>query len=72
MKELRPLLHDLFNALAIAQGMAESLKEGMTGAVEMSSEQQLQKLEKSIKAMLRVEQIANNLKAEIQKLDSEF
>ncbi len=72
MKELRPMIHELFNALSIAQGMTEAVKESLDGSLELTHEKKLMKLEKSLKAMSRIEEIAHDMRNKIRQAQGEI
>jgi hypothetical protein len=56
MNEIRHLVHEVLNALAIARGLSEGVQASLNGDIDMSPEQQIEKLGRSIKAMDRVEE----------------
>jgi hypothetical protein len=67
MKELRPLIHELFNALSIAHGMTDIVKEALAGNLELPPEDKIKKIEKALKAIERAEEIANQLKTAVRQ-----
>jgi hypothetical protein len=56
MTKMRSLFHDLLNSLAIAHGMSETLKKSLNGQRKVTPEIELEKLEKSLKAMKKMEE----------------
>jgi hypothetical protein len=55
VNEIRPLLHELLNALAISRGLCEAVQMSLKGEIALTDEQKLDKLTRSIKAMDRIE-----------------
>jgi len=55
LNEIRPLLHELLNALAISRGLCEAVQMSLSGDMPLTDEQKLDKLNRSIKAMDRIE-----------------
>lgn len=55
MQEIRPLLHEILNALAICRGMNEAIEMSLNGDFPMSDEKKKEKIVKSIAAMDRIE-----------------
>lgn len=66
MNEIRPLLHEILNALSIARGLAEGVESSLTGELELTKEQSLDKLKRSFKAMDRIETAAQEIRNIIQ------
>jgi len=56
MSELRTIIHELLNALSISRGLSEGVLNSLKGDISLSVEQQISKLERSIKAMDRIEE----------------
>lgn len=53
--EVRTMIHDLLNALAIARGLTESVHSSLRGEIDFTLDQKLDKLDRAVKAMDRVE-----------------
>ena len=68
LKKTREILHDLVNSLAIAKGMAETVKRAMEGKATLSPEDQLLKLDKSINALKKLESQVIELREVIKSL----
>lgn len=66
MNEIRPLLHEILNALSIARGLAEGVESSLNGELELTKEQCLDKLKRSFKAMDRIETAAQEIRTQIQ------
>lgn len=65
MKEMRSMLHDLCNALSIAQGMTEAVKDSLEGSLDLSEEKRVSKLNKAINSLERVEEIAQSMRSRL-------
>ncbi len=55
MQEIRPLLHEILNALAISRGLNEAIQMSLDGELPMSDEAKKDRIVRSIKAMDRIE-----------------
>lgn len=62
MNEIRPILHELMNALAISRGLCESVQMSLKGEIALTDEQKLDKLTRSIKAMDRIEDACRDIR----------
>jgi hypothetical protein len=69
MNEIRLLLHDILNALSIARGLNEGVQSALQGELVMTTEQCIEKLSRSIKAMDRVEDSLLKIRASVQDND---
>ena len=67
MHEIRPLLHEMMNALAIARGLTEGVIGGMKGDLDLSAEQKLDKLERAVRAMDRIEVATKEVRSIVSK-----
>lgn len=61
MNDIKPLLHEVLNALAIARGMTENVQMAISDEFNMPLDQQLDKINKALKAMDRIENATNNI-----------
>jgi hypothetical protein len=64
MSDARTLIHDLINALTIAEGMANILRGNVTSEDKKTFEENLQKLDKVIKYL----EVAQKDVAELREL----
>jgi hypothetical protein len=67
MADARTLIHDLINALTIAEGMANIIKSNVTAEDKKPFEENLQKLDKVIKYL----EIAQKDVAELRELSKQ-
>ncbi len=65
---LSPILHDLVNALAIADGMTRSVYNSLNSESPMKPEDQKLRLEKALKAVDRIKTGVDALRKEVKKL----
>ncbi len=71
MQDLKLLLHEILNALAIARGLSEGVQASLSGELEMTPEQRLDKLDRSIKAMDRIETATQEIRSQLYKTSGE-
>ncbi|MGE3609343.1 MAG: hypothetical protein AB7I27_07135 [Bacteriovoracaceae bacterium] len=71
MSSLRSVLHDLCNALSIAQGMTEAVKDSLEGKLDLAEEKKISKLSKAMHSLERVEEMAQLIRAELIKQEEE-
>lgn len=70
MQNIRPHLHEILNALAIVRGMTEGIEAGLTGEMEYSHEQLLDKIKRAFKAIDRIEAATEEVRALAHKEDT--
>lgn len=63
MEEIRPLLHEIQNALAIARGLTEAVQASMKGDIDMGIDQQVDKLARVVRALERIETAAQKVRS---------
>lgn len=67
MQEVRPLLHEILNALAICRGLNEAIEMSLNGDFPMSDEKKKEKILKSIAAMDRIETACKDIRNVVMK-----
>jgi thioredoxin-like negative regulator of GroEL len=65
VQEIRPLLHDILNALAIAQGHCENVHSSLGHEGEMTSDQMREKLTRALKAMEKIDSLTNQIRDKV-------
>lgn len=69
MKEIRSLIHDIFNKLTIAQGMMEVIKDSYNGSFVLDEETKKAKVEKAINAIDQAEKIAQEIRSFVKEFE---
>jgi len=69
MQTIRPILHEILNALAISRGLAEAVQMSLQGDIPLSDEQKKDKLQRSINAMDRIETACKEIRQIIIEKD---
>lgn len=69
MDDIRPLLHELLNALSISRGLSEGVLLSLKGELELTDEQKISKLDRSIKAMDRIETATKEIRSKLLGTD---
>ena len=67
--EIRPLFHELLNALSISRGLSEGVLAVLRGDIELSTEAQISKLERAVKSMDRLEAACKEIREIIVSKD---
>jgi hypothetical protein len=67
MENIRPQLHEILNAVAIARGLTEGIHASLKGELKLSTEQLLDKLNRTYKAFDRIESATQEMRTIVQK-----
>lgn len=69
MNEIRPLIHEVLNALAIAKGLCENVQSSYTGELQLTQEQISDKLKRAIRAMDRIEATTMEIRSQVVHME---
>lgn len=67
MSQMRVLVHDMLNKLAIAQGMLGPVKDSLEGKRELAHEKQVEKITKVSLALEELEKLTAELRELLRK-----